>query len=88
MRRRAVVALEEVLGRDLPVGVELRLGPLEEARARRGRCPQLGDPLGHVVEELGERSCVGVGLTKTSGPQVSSCSGIEPELVGVDPALS
>ena len=77
MRGRAVVALEEVLGRDLPVAVELRPGALEEAE-RVEVDPRVGDPLRDAVEELLERGRSGSGFTKISGPQVSSCSCTRP----------
>ena len=54
MRDRAVVALEEVLRADLPVGGELGLGSVKEAeRADVDACGC--DALGNVLQHVGER---------------------------------
>ena len=83
----AVVALEEVLGRDLPVGVQLRLGALEEAESVEVDARSL-DHLGHVSEVCRERAGFGIRVDEDQRPP-----GIEGELnesqpFGVVPALA
>ena len=73
VRRRAVVALEEVLDDDLPVrvrseldaGVELDRVHVELAREDRGQ----------LAEVIGERLGTGSGLTKRNGPHVPTLAG-------------
>ena len=86
VRGRAVVALEEVLGGDLPVARELGLGALQEPQ-RVEVDSRVGDPLWDAAEEVGERPASTSGFTKISGPHVSSCIGMRPSSSFVDPAL-
>ena len=65
--RRAVVALEEVLGGDLPVTVELGFGALEEAE-RVEVDPCVGDALGDAVEEVRQRVGVRVRVDEQERP--------------------
>ena len=65
MGDRTVVALEEVLRADLPVGGELGLRPLQEAESAdvdtRG-----SDALGDIFEEVGESKRLWICLLYTS----------------------
>ena len=61
MRSRAVVALEEVLGGDLPVAGELGLRALQEAQRIEVE-PGVGDHLRQAVEEVRERGRLAIGI--------------------------
>ena len=82
----AVVALEEVLGRDLPVRGELRFGPLEEAQESRS-IPASAIRSGASPRNSSSGATSTSGLTNTSGlgvePQLK-----EPELLVVGPTLA
>ncbi len=84
---RAVVALEEVLGADLPVGFQLRLGPFEEAELVDVD-PRRGDAFGDILEEVCERRRVGVRVDKDERSPRLEPEGEEPEILGLDPALT
>jgi hypothetical protein len=64
---RAVVTLEEVLARDLPVRCDLPVGAVVEDElvdVEAGR----GDPLRNVAQQLGEGRCVVVEIDKAERP--------------------
>ncbi len=86
MGSRAVVALEEVLGGDLPVAVELRLRALEEAQ-RVQVDAGVGDPLRDAVEELVERAGFGIRAHEDQRSPGADLQRDETELLLVDPAL-
>jgi hypothetical protein len=73
MRDRAVVALEEVLGADLPVRFVLRLRAREEAQ-RAHVDSRVRDPLRDVFQELGERRSLRIRVDEHERPP-----GLEPE---------
>jgi hypothetical protein len=77
VRGRAVVALEEVLGGDLPVARELGLGALEESEASRS-IPASAIRSGMPSRKSSRGAASGSGLTNTSGPQVPSWSWTRP----------
>jgi hypothetical protein len=70
MRDGSVVALEEVLARDLPVRRELRLGP--EAELQRVQVDDLGQLRGDVAERFGEGWRLRVRVEEHEWPQVST----------------
>ena len=87
MRDRAVVALEEVLGAELPVRLDLRLRALEEAKrvdVDSGR----GDAVGHVFEEVRERAGIGVRAHEDEGAPGLRAQLQQAEVAGVDPAFA
>ena len=86
VRRRAVVALEEVLRGDLPVAGELRLRALQEPQCVQVD-PRVGDPLRYPVEELVERTGVHVRVHEDQGAPRVELQRQEAELVFLDPAL-
>jgi hypothetical protein len=83
---RAVVALEEVLGRDLPVAVELRLRALEEPECLEIDAG-IGDALRDPVEELLERFRVRVRVDEEQRPPALEPELDEAELGCLDAAL-
>src|SRR5918996_1439753 len=87
VRGRAVVALEEVLHADLPVRSVLRLRALQEAEAVDVD-PRLGDTLGNVLEEIGERLGALVGAHEEERPPGLEPERDEAELLAVDAALA
>ena len=87
MRDRAVVALEEVLRADLPVGRDLGVGPVEEAeRADVDACS--GDPLRDVPQDVGEGGCFRIGVDEEKRSPRLEPEGNEPELLALDSALA
>ena len=86
VRGRAVVALEEVLGGDLPVAVELGLRALEEAQ-RVEVDARVRDPLGNAVEVVLERLGVRVRVDEEERAPGLEPQRHEAELVLVDPAF-
>ena len=77
MRGRAVVALEEVLGGDLPVAVVLGLARWRKRSASRSM-PASAIRSGMPSRKSSSGAASRSGLTKTSGPQVSSWSCTRP----------
>ena len=86
MRNGAVVALEEVLARDLPVRVELELRA--EAELQRIDVEDLGELRRHVAERLRERSRVGIGIHEDERAPRVGLDLPEPELVRIEPRLA
>ncbi len=86
VRGRAVVALEEVLGGDLPVAVELRLGALKEPQCVQVDA-RVGDALGDSVEEVLERPGVGIGVHEDQRAPGVDTQRDEAELLLVHAAL-
>ena len=79
MRDRAVVALEEVLRADLPVGRELGLGSLKEAEgADVDACSC--DALGNVLQDVGERGRVRIRVDEEERSPLLEPKRDEPEL--------
>ena len=85
MRDRAVVALEEVLANDLPVGVHLPVDPVAELE--RVHVEQLGDEGGHLPERLGERRGIRVGVDEDERAPRIHGPGRQAQLVPVEAGL-
>ena len=88
VRSRAVVALEEVLHRDLPVRPRsaTRGGSGSGPRRRRGRSARRGRGGSPSASSSGAAS--GSGLTKTNGPHVSTETGASERPDGVEAGLA
>ena len=83
---RAVVALEVVLDRDLPVGAQLvRVAPAE--RERVDVEPVAGDDLREVAERGGERLGLGVGVDEDERPPGVDRDRQQAERVAVEAGL-
>src|SRR5687768_16582367 len=87
MGSRAVVALEVVLGSNLPVAVELGLGALEEAE-RLEIDSRVCDQLGDAVEIVLERISVRVRVYEEQRPPGGKPERDEAELLLRDAAFS
>ena len=87
MRDRAVVALEEVLGADLPVRLVLGLGARQEAKGVEvDACGR--DSLGDVVEHRPERRCVEVRVHEDERSPRFELEANEPELQRIEPSFA
>src|SRR6266516_3976764 len=86
MRNGAVVALEEVLARNLPVCVELELGA--ETELERIDVEDLAESRRHVGQRLGQRGRLGIGIYEHEGPEGVDLDLPEPELVAVHSRLA
>src|SRR5215831_13661873 len=83
---RAVVALEEVLARDLPVRLDLVFGA--EAKLERLDVDDRRDPLRHVSEGLGQRWRVGVRVHEDERAPAVDGDLLEAELGEVEAGLA
>jgi hypothetical protein len=85
MRDGAVVALEEVLARDLPVRRDVRLGP--EAELQRVQVDDLGQLRGDVAERFGEGRRVRVRVDEHEWPPGVHLNADESELRRIEVGL-
>jgi hypothetical protein len=86
MRDGAVVALQEVLAGDLPVGCELQLRA--EAEPKRVYVDEFGELRRNVAQCLGERRRVGVGIHEDERPPRFHLDADEAELLGREAGLA
>src|SRR5919198_85976 len=86
MRDRAVVALEEVLARDLPVRLELELRA--EPELERADVEDLRKAPRNVAESLGERRGVGVGIDEHERAPGVDLGRAQAELVELEAGLA
>ena len=86
MRDSAVVALEEVLARDLPVRLELELGA--EAKLQCIDVEDLGELRRHVAERFCKRSGIEIRIHEHEWAERVNFDLLEPEFARVEARLA